>query len=531
MRSSVLVSIDSYRARLLAGLTAMTALLAVMLIPAAPAAAEEEQGYLTITTSSPDDEREVVAGEWYEFTYEVHNDTGAPLTVDRGAFVDILFAFDPEYSAHPARRDCNFEPDVHWDFEINRVVGLWTLALPTVIDPGLVGECTFRYEATSHDVDYGGLWTMLIVHSSSDWGDWESWIEHAITAPGVNYWPEVAGDGRAGHTLTASTGYWGPLVPPHVPELEYQWYRGVNAIPRATSRTYIPTTADVGEELSVGVFSPGVALEKFSDAVVIEPAGPVVLTDVSDNESSRYYSEFYDEITWFAEQGITTGYSNGDGTSQYRPFGKVTRDAMAAFLYRYAGEPETVPPAESPFVDVTPASSDFYGEIAWLSDQRITKGWDTHAGVEYRPFEPITRDAMAAFLYRYAGEPRFDAPAESPFVDVDRIHHEFYTEIAWLAESGITTGWDTSAGKEFRPFEPITRDAMAAFIYRYNEMFGEVAPELGALSESPEPSGSTARSSLAGPSSGPYSSASAGSCVDASVCAALAEERVKPTGK
>ena len=46
-----------------------------------------------------------------------------------------------------------------------------------------------------------------------------------------------------------------------------------------------------------------------------------------------------------------------------------------------------------------PANSQFYKEIAWLAEQGITKGWDDGT---YRPGEPIHRDAMAAFLYRYS---------------------------------------------------------------------------------------------------------------------------------
>ena len=94
-----------------------------------------------------------------------------------------------------------------------------------------------------------------------------------------------------------------------------------------------------------------------------------------------------------AARGITTGY--GDGT--FRPSDSVNRDAMAAFFYRNAGSPQFAAPAASPFKDV-PANSQFYKEIAWLAEQGITKGWDDGT---YRPGEPIHRDAMAAFLYRY----------------------------------------------------------------------------------------------------------------------------------
>ena len=70
---------------------------------------------------------------------------------------------------------------------------------------------------------------------------------------------------------------------------------------------------------------------------------------------------------------------------------------------------------------------------------------------------------MAAFFYRYAHSPRFDAPQQSPFRDV-HPSDPFYREITWLASKGITRGWGDGT---FRPVEPIHRDAMAAFVYRF----------------------------------------------------------------
>lgn len=96
---------------------------------------------------------------------------------------------------------------------------------------------------------------------------------------------------------------------------------------------------------------------------------------------------------------------------------------------------------------------------------RHLDGWE---GIEYRPVTPINRDAMAAFLYRLAGSPAFDAPAESPFVDVTPTT-AYYKEITWLADTGISTGWDDGT---FRPWEPINRDAMAAFLYRFVDNLG-----------------------------------------------------------
>ncbi len=102
---------------------------------------------------------------------------------------------------------------------------------------------------------------------------------------------------------------------------------------------------------------------------------------------------FYKEISWMRDQGITTGYP--DGT--FRPNAPVNRDAMAAFFYRAAGSPAYLAPAQSPFADVS-TNNQFYREIAWLADRKISTGWPDKT---YRPGNAINRDAMAAFIYRY----------------------------------------------------------------------------------------------------------------------------------
>ncbi|MFP5359098.1 MAG: S-layer homology domain-containing protein, partial [Actinomycetes bacterium] len=174
-------------------------------------------------------------------------------------------------------------------------------------------------------------------------------------------------------------------------------------------------------------------------------------------------------IGWLAAEGISTGWSTPSG-QEFRPLAQIKRDAMAAFLYRYAGSPEVTLPAESPFVDVTPTSTEFYEEIVWMFQEGISTGWETSEGREFRPLAPVKRDAMAAFLYRYAGEPSWTDPGESPFVDVTSTSTEFFTEITWLESTGITTGWSTPAGQEYRPLAYTKRDAMATFLYRFNQL-------------------------------------------------------------
>ncbi|WP_245866942.1 S-layer homology domain-containing protein [Serinibacter salmoneus] len=132
------------------------------------------------------------------------------------------------------------------------------------------------------------------------------------------------------------------------------------------------------------------------------------------------------------------------------------------------------PAVQDVFIDV-PAEDLYAEEIGWLAATGVTTGWPTPQGPEYRRLAPVARDAMAAFLYRYAGEPQYTPPAVSPFVDVS-TRNMYYTEIAWLADQEISTGWSTPRGAEFRPLEPIARDAMAAFLYRFAGEPGFEAP-------------------------------------------------------
>ncbi|WP_366215033.1 putative Ig domain-containing protein, partial [Arthrobacter sp. SRS-W-1-2016] len=108
---------------------------------------------------------------------------------------------------------------------------------------------------------------------------------------------------------------------------------------------------------------------------------------------------FYKEITWLASQGISTGWTEPDGSKTYRPLNSVNRDAMAAFMYRFAGSPAYTPQGIS-FTDVG-ADNHFYSQITWLASQGISTGWTEPDGSKtYRPLGAVNRDAMAAFMYR-----------------------------------------------------------------------------------------------------------------------------------
>ena len=167
-------------------------------------------------------------------------------------------------------------------------------------------------------------------------------------------------------------------------------------------------------------------------------------------------NQFYREITWIASHQIDRGYP--DGT--FRPLNNMDRATMAAYFYRMSGSPQFTAPSTPSFKDV-PLNHPYYKEIEWMKAQGITTGWSDGT---FRPDSSVNRDSMAAFFYRYAGSPAYEAPAQPRFTDVS-TDNMFYREISWLASQGVTTGWPDGS---FRPVEPVHRDAMAAFVFRYS---------------------------------------------------------------
>jgi hypothetical protein len=166
---------------------------------------------------------------------------------------------------------------------------------------------------------------------------------------------------------------------------------------------------------------------------------------------------FFEDICWLDQAGITTGYANGSfGAGQ-----PVSRQAMAAFLYRLALAPP--PPALPPTFDDVPTDHPFAREIGWLADEGISEGYGDGT---FRPGDAVTRQAMAAFLNRVAGEPIIAIIAGSQsFSDVSP-EHPFYGPIEWMAQAGVSEGYIDGT---WQPAAPVTRQAMAAFLQRMAE--------------------------------------------------------------
>jgi hypothetical protein len=124
------------------------------------------------------------------------------------------------------------------------------------------------------------------------------------------------------------------------------------------------------------------------------------------------------------------------------------------------------------FPDVTDATS-HADEIRWLATSQISQGYPDGT---FRPMFAVTRQDMAAFLFRLAelwGKVDRDwQPTDeqkAAFLDVDE-NTPYFREIMWLAASKISTGFPDNT---FRPMDSVKRQDMAAFLYRLNDLDSE----------------------------------------------------------
>lgn len=167
-------------------------------------------------------------------------------------------------------------------------------------------------------------------------------------------------------------------------EISWMWTRGyTNGYLDGATLNYHPV--DLVSREATAAF-----LYRRAGSPAYAPPGTASFSDVPTGYP------FYLEIEWMKAQGITTGNANGT----FDPTGAVTRQAMAAFLYRAAGSPSYTPPGSASFIDVSTGAA-FRKEIEWLKTQGITNGYPESGGqVSFHPVEAVSRQAMAAFLYR-----------------------------------------------------------------------------------------------------------------------------------
>ena len=267
--------------------------------------------------------------------------------------------------------------------------------------------------------------------------------------------PTFSGEHRAGERLEVTGGSWGS----YPATIDVTWYRDGSLI--ASGVTYTLTRADVGTNVTAQLRAskPGLTARVYdSPPAPAVSCGETMFADVCADHP------FATEIAGMWTTGVSTGSTNDpNGDPLYRPSASVSRQAMASFLQRMSGAAFT-PPTVPTFADVDPTHP-FYSAIEWMAAEGISTGTPQLSGKPlYEPAKPVSRQAMAVFLARYTGV-SLVPPSASSFIDVP-VTASTAAAIEWMRMSGISTGYTTPAGTEYRPSAPVSRQAMAAFLMR-----------------------------------------------------------------
>ena len=182
-------------------------------------------------------------------------------------------------------------------------------------------------------------------------------------------------------------------------------------------------------------------------------------------------SPFYRSIEWMWSRGISAGTAQPSGKPLYMPADAVSRQAMALFMFRLSGESFT-PPATSTFADVTSASHpQFYTAIEWMAAREISEGTAQPPGKPlFKPSAPVSRQAMAIFLARYAGATLTAPLTTQRFADVP-LGATSARAINWMFVNNISTGTPQPVGLPlYKPSDPVSRQAMAVFLDRLDAL-------------------------------------------------------------
>jgi dienelactone hydrolase len=191
----------------------------------------------------------------------------------------------------------------------------------------------------------------------------------------------------------------------------------------------------------VAINSAGPGTPTALSAPVMPSAPPSVSVAFTDVPSGVFFDT---PARWLFANGITT-------SNPYRPSDVVARDQMAAFMWRMAGQPD-IPPSCG-FSDEDRITTWARQGACWLAVAGITNA------NPYAPTGAVTREQMAAFLWRMAGQPA--ATSSCGFRDQAQIAEWARPGACWLLANRITTT------NPYDPKSPVTRGQMAAFLYRF----------------------------------------------------------------
>ena len=220
------------------------------------------------------------------------------------------------------------------------------------------------------------------------------------------------------------------------------WSFTVTAEDGVTTAVYTVTvnTAALPEPIT-----PGVDNKKPAS----KPEVKLPFTDVSTSDW------FYDDVAFVYKNGL---FSGTDSRS-FSPNASMTRAMLVTVLYRLEGEPTVT--GRSSFTDVR--SGAYYEKaVIWAAANGIVTGTDS---TSFSPDAKVTREQLAAILYRYAQYRKLDTDASAKlnsFTDADSVSAYASEALGWAVSEGLING----ASGKLMPKGDATRAQVAAILHR-----------------------------------------------------------------
>ncbi|MDO4541334.1 MAG: leucine-rich repeat protein [Bacillota bacterium] len=233
-----------------------------------------------------------------------------------------------------------------------------------------------------------------------------------------------------------------------------------------------PVTVPAGEKVDLTKYETKRAEYDFAgwyrDKELKTPVTEIEITDNATVYAKWYWQDpfndvdtddwFFDHVVYVAQNGLMIGVS----ADSFAPEEVTSRAMVVTTLWRLDGEPE--PKAGNSFNDVKPGQW-YTKAIIWAEENNITEGYGNDKfGVD----DPVTREQMVVFFYRYAGFKDADVTEKGSldsFPDKDRVSSWAVEAMEWAVRAGHIEGDDDSM---LNPKDDTKRSEFAAVLHRFS---------------------------------------------------------------
>lgn len=178
-------------------------------------------------------------------------------------------------------------------------------------------------------------------------------------------------------------------------------------------------------------------------------------TKFNDVSANDWFASAVDYVTG-------KGMMNGTADNTFSPKANTTRGMVVTVLYRLENQPST---SAASFTDV--ASGAYYANaVAWANANGIVSGYGSG---KFGPNDKVTREQLAAILYRYAQYKKYDVSGANSldgYTDVQSVSSYAVPALQWANAAGVVTG---KSGSKLDPKGNATRAEVAAMLMRFCE--------------------------------------------------------------